>query len=205
MSEVLYTVIGDLVGSRGVSDRSAVQRSLNDTLADVSRVLPVAQEFEPTVGDEYQGACASLGDAVLAALLIRLALLPVVDTRCGIGHGEVTVHDADRRPTLQDGPGWWSARTAIEVLDGQRGTLRTWYAGPDQASVNAFLLCRDQVIERLNDRGTRMLRLALLGRSQKEIADLEGIWPSAVSQQFTRNIATVVDSMRVFGGERGSR
>ena len=204
MSEVLYTVIGDLVGSRVVADRSAVQRALNDTLRDVSRELLVAQEFEPTVGDEYQGACSRLGDAVLATLLIRLSLLPVVDTRCGIGHGEVTVHDADRRPTLQDGPGWWSARTAIDALDGHRGATRTWYTGPDQASVNAFLMCRDQVIERLNARGTRMLRLALLGRSQKEIADLEGIWPSAVSQQFTRNISAVVDSMRVFAAGGGS-
>jgi DNA-binding CsgD family transcriptional regulator len=62
--------------------------------------------------------------------------------------------------------------------------------------VNAFLICRDQVIDRLNDRGIRILRLALLGHPQKEIAEIEGIWPSAVSQQFSRNIGSVVESMR---------
>jgi hypothetical protein len=174
---------------------------LNDALVGVNRTVPVEQPFEPTVGDEYQGACATRHDAVLAALLIRLTLLPLVDTRCGIGYGPVTVHDADRTPLLQDGPGWWSAREAIQDLDRGREARRTWFAGPDQGVVNGFLVCRDQIIERLNERGIRILRLALLGHPQKEIAEMEGIWPSAVSQQFSRNIGSVVESMRLLAAD----
>lgn len=199
MPDVVYTVIGDLVASRSVPDRAAVQDALGDALTEVNRSVPVAQPFQPTVGDEYQGACATLPDAVLASLLVRLALLPGTDVRCGLGHGEVTVHDAGRAPLLQDGPGWWSAREAIGVLGARRDRQRTWYVGPGQSGVNAFLVCRDQVVDRLNDRGVRMLRLALLGRTQKEIAEIEGIWPSAVSQQFTRSIGAVVESMRLLG------
>lgn len=198
MSEGLFTVIGDLVGSRVVPDRAAVQQGLNDALDAVNRSVSVAQPFEPTVGDEYQGACATLPGAVLAALLVRLSLLPLVDARCGIGYGPVTVHDATRRPLLQDGPGWWAAREAIRSLDGRRDTTRTWFSGPGEGTVNAFLLCRDQIVDRLNERGMRILRLALLGHPQKEIAEIEGIWPSAVSQQFSRNIGSVVEAMRVF-------
>lgn len=197
MTDGVYTVIGDLVGSRTVADRSAVQQGLNAALAGVNRTVAVAQPFEPTVGDEYQGACSTVHEAALAALLTRLTLLPLVDARCGIGYGSVTVHDAHRTPLLQDGPGWWSAREAIQALDDRRDASRTWYVGPEHGLVNAFLLCRDQIIERLNDRGIRMLRLALLGHSQKEIAEREGIWPSAVSQQFSRNIGSVVESMRL--------
>jgi hypothetical protein len=197
MAPPVYTVIGDLVGSRTVPDRAAVQDTLNAALESVNEVLPVAQAFQPTVGDEYQGACSTLGNALLAGLLVRLALLPQVDVRCGVGHGAVTVHDADRVPLLQDGPGWWSARAAISALDGRRDATRTWFAGPDEATVNAFLLCRDQTISRLNDRGLRILRLALLGHQQKEIAAIEGIWPSAVSQQFSRHVGTVVESMQL--------
>jgi len=204
MSQALYTVIGDLVGSRQVRDRQGVQRALGEALDEVNRTRPVAQPFEPTVGDEYQGACTSLPEAVLAALLVRLRLLPLVDARCGIGYGEVTVHDATRTPLLQDGPGWWSAREAVQVLDGRRDAGRTWFAGPDRGPVNAFLICRDQIIDRLNERGVRILRLALLGHPQKEIAELEGIWPSAVSQQFSRNIGAVVESMRAFSSPQES-
>lgn len=198
MVDTLYTVIGDLVGSRQVPDRAAVQRALQDALDGVNRSVPVLQAFEPTVGDEFQGACATLHDAVLAALLARLALLPLVDARSGIGHGSVTVHDAAHTPLLQDGPGWWAAREAVTTLDARRDSSRTWFVGPEQGGVNAFLLCRDQIVERLNDRGLRILRLALLGHPQKEIAEREGIWPSAVSQQFTRNIATLLESMTLF-------
>ena len=201
----VYTVIGDLVGSRTVPDRAAVQQTLSAALADANRAVPTEQPFEPTVGDEYQGVCASLPQAVLAALLIRLSLLPLVDARCGIGHGTVTVHDAGRAPLLQDGPGWWTARAAIEALDGRRDHVRTWFVGPDQGAVDAFLVCRDQIIDRLNERGIRMLRLALLGHSQKAIAEQEDIWPSAVSQQFSRNIGSVVESMRLLADGTGTR
>jgi hypothetical protein len=212
MPTLLCTVIGDLVGSRDVPDRAAAQRSLGHALDEVNRLLSPAQPFEPTVGDEFQGACDTLPDAVLAALLVRLALLPVVDSRCGLGAGPVTVHDASRRPLLQDGPGWWAAREAIDVLGGQRAG-RTWYAVPeeplvqipDPGPVNAFLACRDQIVGRLNERGTQMLRLALTGRTQKQIAEELDVWPSAVSQQFARGIGTVVDAQATFAGSTPGR
>ncbi len=197
MPDSVYTVIGDLIGSRVVEDRAALQTRVNEALAAVSTQVPVAQPFEPTVGDEYQGACSTLPEALTAALLVRLTLHEVVDTRCGIGFGEVTVHDADRRPLLQDGPGWWVARRAIEEISGKRDDRRTWFRGEGSGRINAFLVCRDQVVSRLNDRGIRMLRLALLGHSQKHIAELEGIWPSAVSQQFRRGISAVLDAHRL--------
>lgn len=201
---MLYTLIGDLVGSRQVPDRAAVQRALGEVLAEANEHLRPAQELEATVGDEFQGGFGSVSEACTAALLVRLGLLPLVDSRVGIGHGEVTVHDPDRRPLLQDGPGWWAARDAIEALEDARGHERTAYLGRDDspldvAAVNAFLTCRDQLVGHLNDRGRRILRLALLGRSQKEIAEAEGVWPSAVSQQFSRGVGAIVDAHLMLG------
>lgn len=201
MSAPVYTVIGDLVGSRRSADRAALQTQVNRALADVNDRVTVAQPFEPTVGDEYQGACGTLSEALLAALLVRLTLLPAVDSRCGVGQGEVTVHDAGRRPLLQDGPGWWTAREAIDAIGGSRDERRTWFVGVGSGTINAFLTCRDQVVSRLNDRGVRMLRLALLGHSQKEIAELEGVWPSAVSQQFRRGIGGVLLAHRLVAAD----
>jgi len=202
VAETVYTVLGDLVGSRTLPDRAAVHARLARALDEVNRALDPVQDFAPTVGDEYQGACADLPGALLAGLLVRLALLPGADARCGVGHGPVTVYDASRRPPLQDGPGWWTAREAIEAIGGARDPRRTWFAGTgtDAAGmVNAFLVCRDQLVDRLNERGARILRLALLGRTQKEIAELEGVWPSAVSQQFSRGVGAVVQAHRLIG------
>ena len=201
MVDAVYTVLGDLVGSRSLPDRAAVHERLARALDEVNSSLLPTEPFAPTVGDEYQGACDGLPDAVLAGLLVRLALLPEADVRCGIGHGPVTVYDDRRHPPLQDGPGWWTAREAIEVIGAPRESRRTWFVDDDlghAALVNAFLVCRDQLVDRLNERGTRMLRLALLGRTQKEIAAVEGVWPSAVSQQFSRGVGAVVQAQRLF-------
>lgn len=193
-----YTLIGDLVASRELTDRARAQERLGRVLADVTGRLRPVQELEPTVGDEFQGAFATLGDATLATLLVRLGLLPGIDVRCGLGHGEVTVHDATRRPLLQDGPGWWAARDAVEGMGARR---RTWYVGADANRVNSFLIARDALVDRLHDRGRRMLRMALLGETQQRIAEVEGVSKSAVSQQFGRGIGALRDAQALFGAK----
>lgn len=206
---MLYTVIGDLVGSRSLPDRGGAQEQLGRVLDEANQALDPAQPLEPTVGDEFQGGFADLGDAARATLLVRLSLLHVVDSRAGLGYGEITVHDADRRPLLQDGPGWWAARAAVEELSGGRSHRRTWFVdGAEggrhvQGTVNAFLTCRDQLVAHLNDRGRRILWLALLGHSQKAIAEMEGVWPSAVSQQFSRGIGAIVDAHDLLAAASG--
>ena len=104
------TLIGDVVGSRRVADRSAAHRELNRALADVA-----AHAIDPpafTVGDEFQGSYPTVGSAIDAALSVRLAVAPDIDVRFGIGWGAVTVLDVSAG--IQDGPGWWAAREAIE-------------------------------------------------------------------------------------------
>jgi SatD family (SatD) len=197
MSLELYAVIGDVIGSRWLPDRAAAHRALTRSLDDVNDLLTPAHPFAVTVGDEYQGACDSLADAVLAALLVRLGLLPGIDLRCGIGHGTIMVRDASGSAVVQDGPGWWTAREAIETVAGARDARRTWYVGEGAGMINAFLLCRDHLVDRLNERGIRMLRLALMGNSQKQIAEAEDIWPSAVSQQFARGVGAVVEAQHL--------
>ncbi|WP_228942737.1 SatD family protein [Nocardioides sp. Leaf374] len=195
----LFTLIGDVVGSRDLPDRGAAQRRIVEVLAEVSRALTPAQRLEATVGDELQGAFTTLADAVLATALVRLALLPDVDVRCGLGHGEVTVYDDQRTPLLQDGPGWWAAREALDVLGRpRRASSRTWYdagaGGTHAGPVNAFLLTRDALLDRLGDRGRSLALAALQGRSQAEIAADQGISRSAVSQQFARGVGALRDA-----------
>jgi hypothetical protein len=85
----------------------------------------------------------------------------------------------------------------------RRAGVRTWLVGPDPvtaALVNAHLLCRDALVDRLSVRGCRMLRLALLGEPQRRIAEVEGVSRSAVSQQFARGIGAVRDAQALLEG-----
>ncbi|MGI9084448.1 MAG: hypothetical protein ACR2FE_04060 [Aeromicrobium sp.] len=58
--------------------------------------------------------------------------------------------------------------------------------GLDEGLVNAFLLCRDELVSRLDSRKRRLVLGVLRGTSQKELAVSEGISPSAVSQSLQR-------------------
>ncbi|CAM3697683.1 SatD family protein [Nocardioides zeicaulis] len=186
------TVIGDLVGSRRSSDRAAVHARFARAVDAINEAYAPPVPLRIGVGDEFQGIFASLGDAVAATLRIRLALLPEVDVRQGIGWGQVTV--LEEEPRVEDGPGWWAARTAVEAAkDYERRAalraVRTAYAaaegetGPAPELVNAALMMRDQVVSGLSPRSMSVLDGLLRGRQQQEIADELGISPSAVSQR----------------------
>lgn len=203
MGVPVATLIGDLVGSRLVSDRAGVQEALVRALEQVNRHVTAVQPLEPTIGDEFQGAYADLADAVRASLLVRLLMLPLADTRYGLGAGEVTVFRSGRTPLSQDGPGWWAARDAIEQVQAREGRrasargTRTWLVDRtadrtadrtrEAVAVNAFLLCRDESVSLMGERARRLLLGWMLGRTQSELAAQEGISQSAVSQALGRS------------------
>lgn len=190
----LYAVIGDLVGSRRSTDRRDLHRRLSDALAGLAG--NALQPLAVTAGDEFQGTFATLGQALGACWSVQLALLPQAQARFGLGHGTVTVLDAERG--TQDGPAWWRARDAIEwvaLAQDQAATrqLRTAYRADDtdppghQDAVNAALHCRDHMVHSLDERSMRILRGMVDGLSQAELARREGISPSAVSQRVRRD------------------
>ncbi|WP_344197476.1 SatD family protein [Aeromicrobium alkaliterrae] len=206
-----YAVIGDLVASRAAESRSVAQRDLLTALARVNDLVGHEQALEPTIGDEFQSVHTSLSEALHAAALVRCALPEGMDARCGIGIGGLEIVGESAYGLTQDGPAWWSARAAVdEVKDRQRRlpALRTWVmdgTGHDPAGateketvdlVNAYLLCRDEVLSALDARQRRIVLGLVEGRTHAEIARSEGISPSAVSQRVRRGgIASLVESL----------
>lgn len=53
--------------------------------------------------------------------------------------------------------------------------------------INALLICRDELVGRMDEREARLLLGLLSGRSQTELAELEGISQSAISQRLSRS------------------
>lgn len=148
-------LIGDVVDSRRATDRADLHRRVTEALGAVAADPPAF-----TVGDEFQGSYPTVGAAIDAALTVRLALDADIDVRFGIGWGEMTVLDS--ATGIQDGPGWWSAREAIEWTAAAQqqpalATVRTAYrrhgdTGPDPQAVNAALLCRDHLLGSMDAR-----------------------------------------------------
>lgn len=212
MTTPIATVIGDVVGSRDAADRSALHARLVDALDLVNDRFEPIVPFRITVGDEYQGGFATVGEALVVSLRLRLLVHPAFDLRHGIGWGTVTVLDAD--PRVEDGPGWWSARAAIEAVGSKAGHgtprgVRTSYRrdegtdGPDEAAVNAALIARDTLLAAAPSRSWGVLRGLLNDMSQQEIARLEGVSASAVSQRVRRDgLAALVAVDALLGAVR---
>jgi hypothetical protein len=203
------TLIGDVVGSRSHHDRAALQHSLSETLRFANETLKPAQPLELAVGDEFQGGFADVAGAARASLVVRLSLLvgaDGIDSRYGLGEGEVTVFDSNRAPLSQDGPGWWSARAAIDRAKALAAAPRTAFTRtclgfgpenpdtpPSDAAVEAFLFCRDAIVERMSMRQRGQLLGLMLGRSQRDLAAEEHITQGAVSQSLHRSGAFAVE------------
>ncbi len=195
------TLIGDVVASRASGDRARLHDRLSDLVRAANDRLSPLVPLRITVGDEFQGCFATVGEAVHATLWLGLHLAPDAQLRHGVGWGTVAVLADD--PRVEDGPGWWAARAAIDevkLLAAKPATrqLRTAFRrapgsdGPDPDPVNAALMCRDQMIGSVSERSLRLLRGTVDGRTQTELADDEGISASAVSQRVRRDGLAVI-------------
>src|SRR5215212_10658630 len=192
-SALRATLIGDVVGSRRIADRRAQHASLNKALRAIATTAIDPPAF--TVGDGFQGSYPTVGNAIDAALSLRMTMAPGVDIRFGIGWGAVMM--LDESAGIQDGPGWWAAREAIEwTASAQRqpglALVRTSFRATadtrtDVDAINAALLCRDHLLGSMDDRSTRIVKALLNNRTKKDIAAMEGISPSAVSQRAGRD------------------
>ncbi|MBC7596533.1 MAG: hypothetical protein H7288_21840 [Kineosporiaceae bacterium] len=192
-------LIGDVVGSRTYVDRAAMQSELVSVLDQVNRQIDAEQQLTATIGDEFQAVYADIAKAVNATLRIRLTLPEGMDCRFGLGAGTYATVGQSPYGVMQDGPAWWSARDAIVIAKDRahrkNRTLRTWFcaaeaptpgghheAAPQAGVVNAYALCRDQIVSGMNPRQRRLLLGLLGGTTQIALAKAEGISPSAVSQ-----------------------
>ncbi|WP_292768054.1 SatD family protein [Microbacterium sp. UBA3486] len=213
---MVIAVLADIVGSRRLDDRTAAQRVLDDTIAAVEVDLPLAtQPLTPTVGDEQQGVYRDLSDAMVSLLMIQLRLPDGIAFRFGIGVGEVRPVESVHRE-LADGPGWYAARAAIEIVHAREGRAvprtRSWIVGaPGQdevmestiAASNAYLLVRDEVVGAMSERERRLTYGRLLGRSQQELATEEGITQPSVSKSLrTAGTAALIEGVCALRGER---
>jgi hypothetical protein len=213
-------VIADIVGSRRLEDRAQAQRSITEAFMRASPYVHALERPHETVGDEFQAVFATTTDALVFTTLVPLALDPGIELRFGLGAGAArTVTPSG----LQDGPGWWAARAAIDEASKRQHSrfpsTRSWFQdgtrqdgivgslGPRpelEALTNAYLMGRDATIARLGQRERRWTFELWAGRSQRHVAEADGVTQPAVSQVLTRAGAThMIEGLRLM--QRGAR
>lgn len=183
MTQLAVGLIGDVVGSRQAPDRAALQRRLVQALAEVSD--RTGGRLSMTVGDEFQGRYPDLESAVLASLRLHLSLIGSARLRIGIGRGLLSFEADTGSPLGQDGPVWWRARDAIDLVaaGGDQARTRVETATEWDGVINAYLLVRDTLVAGY-DTVDGVIGLGLLdGVTQKALAQRLGINQSSVSRR----------------------
>lgn len=184
-------LIGDVVRSKQAPDRRRLQAQLEEALRRVNTALDPEQPLTATIGDEFQGLFQSVEEAIEATFRLRILLVDNLDFRAGIGWGELAIVDPARTPLGQDGPCWWRAREALELVarteqSNQAPTsLRTACCGDrdEERHMNSMLVLRDQVLAGIDGSDAIIIQALLDGHTQLAAAETLGVNQSSVSRR----------------------
>jgi hypothetical protein len=130
-------LIGDLVASRGSTNRKALQQQLKGVLKQLNeRPAGPVSPYTLTLGDEFQ-AVFETADPVFDDMVQILAALHPVRVRFSLVLGEITTELNHDQALGMDGPAFYRARDGIDRLKGSGDLFRleglpdTWAALAD--------------------------------------------------------------------------
>jgi len=117
VNEPLIAIIGDIRNSRELERRKAIQDKLKSVLEEINSEYKeeIASRFIITLGDEFQGLLLKGNNLLKIIQEIKSALYPV-ELRFGIGVGKITTDINMEMALGADGPGYYKAREAIEII-----------------------------------------------------------------------------------------
>ena len=141
-------LIGDIIQSKQVANRLVLQESINKSFETIHNQYPdlIQSKFTLTLGDEFQ-ALLTPSEGIFK-LLDHLEMLIPVSFRFGLGYGSLTT-DFDKEVSIgADGPAYWYAREAINIIHDQNwsGKSKGYVVTKDEKfdrTINSLLLLSD--------------------------------------------------------------
>ena len=188
-------LIADVIDSKMVQERFDLQKQLEKTLQTMNELFGefLASSFTLTLGDEFQ-ALLKVDAPVFQMIDTLRSLLTPTQLRFGIGLGEI-VTDIDPLQSIgADGPAYWNARAAINLVHQKNdyGNTQIYFSSGKEKQdffVNALIASGEAI--RSDWRGSQEeILLDLLKRcvysenfSQQDLAQSLEINPSALSKR----------------------
>ena len=188
-------LIADVIDSKMVQERFDLQKQLEKALQTMNELFGefLASNFTLTLGDEFQGLLKV--DAPVFQMIDTLrSLLTPTQLRFGIGLGEILTDIDPLQSIGADGPAYWNARAAINLVHQKNdyGNTQIYFScGKEKQDffVNALIASGEAI--RSGWRGSQEeILLDLLKRcvysenfSQQDLAQSLEINPSALSKR----------------------
>ena len=188
-------LIADVIDSKMVQERFNLQKQLEKTLRKMNELFGdyLASCFTLTLGDEFQ-ALLKVDAPVFQIIDILRSELSPTQLRFGIGLGEIATAIDPLQSIGADGPAYWNARAAINLVHQKNdyGNTQIYFSSGNDSKdllVNALIASGEAI--RSGWRGSQEeILLDLLKRfvysenfSQQDLAQSLDINPSALSKR----------------------
>ena len=188
-------LIADVIDSKMVQERFNLQKQLEKTLRKMNELFGdyLASCFTLTLGDEFQALLKVDAPVFQIIDTLRSELSPT-QLRFGIGLGEIVTAIDPLQSIGADGPAYWNARAAINLVHQKNdyGNTQIYFSSGNDSKdllVNALIASGEAI--RSGWRGSQEeILLELLKRSvysetfsQQELAQSLDIQPSALSKR----------------------
>ena len=188
-------LIADVIDSKMVQERFNLQKQLEKTLRKMNELFGdyLASCFTLTLGDEFQALLKVHAPVFQIIDTLRSELSPT-QLRFGIGLGEIATAIDPLQSIGADGPAYWNARAAINLVHQKNdyGNTQIYFSSGNDSKdllVNALIASGEAI--RSGWRGSQEeILLDLLKRfvysenfSQQDLAQSLDINPSALSKR----------------------
>lgn len=188
-------LIADVIDSKMVQERFDLQKQLEKTLQTMNELFGefLASSFTLTLGDEFQALLKADAPVFQIIDTLRSELTPT-QLRFGIGLGEILTDIDPLQSIGADGPAYWNARAAIDLVHQKNdyGNTQIYFSSGKEKQdffVNALIASGEAI--RSGWRGSQEeILLDLLKRcvysenfSQQDLAQSLEINPSALSKR----------------------
>lgn len=189
-------IIGDIVGSKKIKDRGAVQSLLNDILNEINVTYKkdIQANFLVTLGDEFQGLLSHPRHLLAIVETIRLRFYPYT-LRIGIGFGDLATKIIRDHAIGADGPAYYAARACIKAIKDKNNKYEQGYqdiklglyeGDVDMSLLNTSLALATYISRDWTKKQVEVIRLiSSEAMSQREIGHLIGLDQSSVQRRLT--------------------
>lgn len=188
-------LIADVIDSKMVQARFNLQKQLEETLQKMNGLFAdyLASRFTLTLGDEFQALLEVDAPVFQIIDTLRLELNPT-QLRFGIGLGEIVTAIDPLQSVGADGPAYWNARAAINLVHQKNdyGNTQIYFSSGKENQdffVNALIASGEAIRSSWRDSQEEIL-LNLLKRSvysesfsQQDLAHSLALNPSALSKR----------------------
>lgn len=197
-------IIGDIVGSKKITNRQKMQDHFKDVLNDANEKYDkyLASNFTVTLGDEFQGLLIMPSMSIEIVQFIREKMFPV-EFVFGIGIGEMATSFSKEHSIGSDGPAYWYARKMVEKAKDKKPSICIFSDSPEDELMNSLMLFTEVSAHSQTKRQQEIIKLYKELGSQYKVAEKLGINnQSAVSvalqKAFFKEIESSLQSIKHF-------